>query len=127
MDVLAPGGNLFIVSQCSEGMGSPDYVAAQRKLIAVGPEKFLEELWPKGNAAVDEWQTEMQLKPMRIGTIHLYTQGLGKQDLALTGIETFTDLDLFHQAIRQSVDRSPDSAVAVIPEGPYVVPLLQKG
>ncbi len=127
MDVLDPGGDLFIVSECSEGMGSPDYVEAQRKLIAVGPEKFLEELWPKGNAAVDEWQTEMQLKPMRVGTIRLYTRGLEQQDLALTGVETFTDLDLFHQAIHQSVHRSADSAVAVIPEGPYVVPILQKG
>jgi lactate racemase len=127
MDVLEPGGDLFIVSECSEGMGSPDYVEAQRKLVAVGPAQFLEDLWPKGNAAVDEWQTEMQLKPMRTGTIRFYTQALGKQDLELTGVESFTDLDRFHQAIGRSVERSADSAVAVIPEGPYVVPIFQKG
>jgi nickel-dependent lactate racemase len=126
MDVLEPGGDLFIVSECSEGMGSPGYVEAQKKLIAVGPEKFLEELWPKNNAAADEWETEMQLKPMRKGTIRLYTQGLGRQDLALTGVESFTDLDQFHQAIHKSVRRSDDSAVAVIPEGPYVVPIFQR-
>jgi len=125
MDVLEPGGDLFIVSECSEGMGSPDYVEAQKKLVAVGPAQFLEELRPKGNAAVDEWETEMQLKPMRIGTIRFYTHSLAGQDLGLTGIETFTDLDRFHQAIRQSVERSADKAVAVIPEGPYVVPLFQ--
>ncbi len=127
MDVLEPGGDLFIVSECSEGLGSPDYVVAQRKLVAIGPDKFLEELWPKGNAAVDEWQTEMQLKPMRMGTIRCYTQGLKEEDLHLTGVETLTDLDRFHQAIRQSVERSADRSVAVIPEGPYVVPLFQKG
>ena len=126
MDVLEPGGDLFIVSECSEGMGSPDYVEAQRRLVAVGTDKFLEELWPKGNAAVDEWQTEMQLKAMRIGTIRLYTQGLKGQDLDLTGVETFTDLERFQHAIRRSVEQSADSAVAVIPEGPYVVPLFQK-
>jgi len=122
MDVLEPGGDLFIVSECAEGMGSPDYVEAQKKLVAFGPDKFLEELWPKGNAAVDEWQTEMQLKPMRIGAIRLYTQCLCEADLQLTGVESFTDLDRFHEAIRQSVERSGDSSVAVIPEGPYVVP-----
>jgi lactate racemase len=127
MDVLEPGGDLFIVSECSEGMGSPDYVEAQRKLVAVGPARFLEDLWPKGNAAVDEWQTEMQLKPMRIGTIRLYTQALGKQDLELTGVESFTDLDRFYQAIHLSAERSVDSGLAVIPEGPYVVPIFQKG
>lgn len=127
MDVLEPGGDLFIVSECSEGMGSPDYVEAQKRLVEVGIHKFLEELWPKGNAAVDEWQTEMQLKPMRIGTIRLYTQGIARQDLGLTGVETFTDLDRFSQALRRSVEQSEDSAVAVIPEGPYVVPLFQEG
>jgi nickel-dependent lactate racemase len=127
MDVLEPGGDLFIVSECSEGMGSPDYVEAQRKLVGLGPARFLGELWPKGHAAIDEWQTEMQLKPMRIGTIRFYTRALGEQDLGLTGIETFTDLDRFHQAIHQSVKRSVDSAVAVVPEGPYVVPLFRKG
>ncbi len=125
MDVLDPGGDLFIVSECSEGMGSPDYVEAQKRLVAIGPEKFIEGLRPKNRAAVDEWQTEMQLKPMRIGTIHLYTQGLGEQDLGLTGVETFTDLDRFHKAIRRSVEQSEGTSVAVIPEGPYVVPFFQ--
>jgi nickel-dependent lactate racemase len=122
MDVLEPGGDLFIVSECSEGMGSSDYVEAQKKLVALGLDKFLEELWPKTRAAIDEWQTEMQLKPMRIGTIRLYTQSLGKSDLDLTGVENYVDLDRFHEAIRSSVERSGDAAVAVIPEGPYVVP-----
>ena len=27
-------------------------------------------------ADIDEWQTEMQLKPMRIGSIQLYSDGL---------------------------------------------------
>lgn len=123
MDVLEPGGDLFIVSECSEGIGSRDYALAQERLVSVGTRQFLEELWPKGNAGVDEWQTEMQLKPMRIGTVRLYTQGLVQRDLALTGVETFTDLGVFTEAIRRSVERSEDRAVAVIPEGPYVVPL----
>jgi lactate racemase len=123
MDVLEPGGDLFIVSECSEGMGSAEYVAAQKRLVALGLDKFLEGLWPKANAAVDEWQTEMQLKPMRRGTIRLYTQSLGKTDLDLTGVENYVDLDCFHDAIRESVERFGDAAVAVIPEGPYVVPV----
>jgi len=101
-------------------------VEAQRRLVAVGPTKFLEELRPKGNAAIDEWQTEMQLKPMRIGTIRIFTQALKEQDRELTGVETFTDLDRFRQAIRKSVERSADSAVAIIPEGPYVIPLFHE-
>ncbi len=122
MDILEPGGELFIVSECSEGMGSKDYVEAQKRLLALGQDKFLDELAPKQHAAVDEWQTEMQLKPMRIGKINCYAQCLCGEDLQLTGVESFSDLNLFHQAIQQSVERSGDLSVAVIPEGPYVVP-----
>ena len=122
MDILEPGGDLFIVSECSEGMGSQDYVEAQKRLLALGPDKFLDELRPKQHAAVDEWQTEMQLKPMRIGAIRCYTQCLCAEDVQLTGVESFSELDRFQEAIRQSVERSGDLSVAVIPEGPYVVP-----
>ena len=126
MDILEPGGDLFIVSECSEGMGSRDYVEAQKRLLALGPDKFLDELRPKQHAAVDEWQTEMQLKPMRIGAIRCYTQCLCAEDVQLTGVESFSELDRFQEAIRQSVERSGDTSVAVIPEGPYVVPCSSK-
>ena len=69
MDILAPGGTLIMASQCSEGFGSEEFRAAQRRLMELGPEKFLATLPPKSLADVDEWQTEMQLKPMRIGRI----------------------------------------------------------
>ncbi|MDP2640028.1 MAG: nickel-dependent lactate racemase [Betaproteobacteria bacterium] len=36
IDILAPGGDLLIVSECAEGMGSPEYVEAQRRLLGRG-------------------------------------------------------------------------------------------
>ncbi len=79
----------------------------------------------QGTRAVDEWETEMQLKPMRIGAIRFYTECLCEEDLQFTGVENFADLDRFQEAIRQSVELSGDSSVAVIPEGPYVVPFCR--
>ena len=38
-------------------------------------------------AEIDEWQTEMQLKPMRKGRIQLYTTGLDPALRAITGVE----------------------------------------
>ena len=70
-------------------------------------------------AEIDEWQSEMQLKPMRQGTVELYTTGLGGDDLSLTGVSTIDDVA---EAIQRSIARSGDPTVAVIPEGPYVVP-----
>jgi len=122
MDLLLPGGNLFIVSECSEGLGSPEFVEAQRRLITLGNEKFLEEILAKKHASIDEWDTEMLLKPMRIGNIHLYTEGLSESELKLTGVNIVKSLD---EAIRKSVEDANDKNVAVIPEGPYVIPFYK--
>ena len=73
-------------------------------------------------ADIDEWQTEMQLKPMRLGRVQLYTTGLSSEERRITGVEPVDSVD---EAIRQSVARSGDPEVAIIPEGPYVVPLCQ--
>ena len=55
-------------------------------------EGFLRDL-PKALADIDEWQTEMQLKPMRVGRVQLYTDGLPHEDRSLTGVEVVSDLD----------------------------------
>ena len=57
------------------------------KLVELGPDAFLATLRGKQLADVDEWQTEMQLKPMRAGRVQLYTTGLQPSDLADTGVE----------------------------------------
>lgn len=120
LNILAPGGSLFIASECSEGMGSPEFVASQKRLMAGTPGRFLNALLAKPAAAIDEWQTEMQIKAMKIGKVHLYTTGLAPADLALTGVEPIASLP---EAIRCHVDKCADRCVAVIPEGPYVIPL----
>lgn len=117
--ILEPGGTIIIASACSEGMGSPEFRDAQARLVELGPDAFLETLTRKALADVDEWQTEMQLKPMRLGKIEMFTTGLLPEERRLTGVEIVPSLE---EAVAQSVARAGDPAVAVIPEGPYVVP-----
>jgi nickel-dependent lactate racemase len=121
-DILAPGGTLIIASECSEGFGSAEFKEAQRRLVELGPDRFLATLTAKNLAEIDEWQTEMQLKPMRKGRIQLYTTGLDPELRALTGVETIASVA---EAVRASIARSGDRGVAVIPEGPYVVPVAE--
>jgi nickel-dependent lactate racemase len=122
MEIMASGADLIIASACSEGMGSSEFVEAQRRLVEHGPERFLEEIGAKRFADIDEWQTEMQLKPMRTGSIQLYSDGLAEPDRALTGVEMIPSVEA---AVEASVARSGDPRVAVIPEGPYVVPVYR--
>jgi nickel-dependent lactate racemase len=122
IEIMAPGADLIIASACSEGMGSREFRDAQRRLVARGPERFLEEISNKRFADIDEWQTEMQLKPMRIGSIQLYSDGLSEPERELTGVEMIGSVAA---AVEASVARSGDRRVAVIPEGPYVVPVYR--
>ena len=119
IDVLAPGGDLLIVSECAEGLGSIEYVQSQQRLLGLGPDGFMADISAKRFADIDEWQTQMQLKPMRAGTVHLYSEGLDAEAVRLTGV---LKMDSVPDAIRASVRRSGDMHIAVIPEGPYVVP-----
>jgi nickel-dependent lactate racemase len=121
LDVLAPGGTLIIASECSEGLGSQEFRAAQERLVALGPDAFLATLSGKDLADVDEWQTEMQLKPMRQGRVQLYSTGLAREDRPLTAVDVVDDLTA---AVRASMDRTGDRGVAVIPDGPYVIPVV---
>ena len=119
-----PGGALIVASECSEGFGSKEFRAAQRRLIELGPDESQATLTAKSMADVDEWQTEMQLKPMRVGRISLYTSGLSAEERAVTGVEMIDDLD---EAIARGIAQAEDPCVAVIPEGPYVVPYYAPG
>jgi nickel-dependent lactate racemase len=119
LDILEPGGTLIIASHCAEGIGSPEFRASQARLLASTPEAFLESLLAKDQADIDEWQSEMQLKSQRVGDVALYSEGLSDDDHALTGVRRVTNLGA---SVAESVHRQGDVDVAVVPEGPYVVP-----
>jgi len=90
--------------------------------VDLGPDGFAASIAGKAHADIDEWQTQMQLKPMAIGTLQLYSTGLNPAQHALTGIARIESVP---SAVLESVAASGDSAVAVIPEGPYIVPFCR--
>jgi nickel-dependent lactate racemase len=119
LDILAPGGTLIVASECSEGLGSHEFHQAQSRLTEMGPDAFLKSIFDKPLADIDEWQTQMQLKPLRLGRVQLYSSGLSADERRITGVEMIDSVDL---AIEQSLARSGERELALIPEGPYVIP-----
>ena len=121
MNILETGGDLIIASECSEGFGSKEFSDSQRRLVDLGGDMFLRQLFEKSHADIDEWQSQMQLKPMSVGQIHLYSPLLSEEQWAITGVNQIASVE---QAIRESVQRQGESDIAVIPEGPYVEPFV---
>jgi len=123
IEILKPGGDIFIVSEISEGLGSAEYRSAQKRLKELGAEGFLKSIENKDQAEIDEWETEELLKATRKGTVRLFTQGLKSDEKRLTGVEVISDLDTLNQAIMKSGNK--EKRVAVIPEGPYIIPFVR--
>jgi nickel-dependent lactate racemase len=122
LDILEPGGTVVIASECSEGMGSPEFVEAQRVLCRVGPERFMAEIVARNHARIDEWQTQMLVKALRVGRVRLYTTGLKPSDMADTYVEPIPSVE---PAALESARAHGDNRVAVVPEGPYVIPVYR--
>jgi nickel-dependent lactate racemase len=122
MDILEPGGTIIIASECSEGMGSREFVEAQQFLCRTGPERFMSVLEKREKALVDEWETEMLLKPLRFGNIQLYS-ALGPSALKDVYVQSISSISA---AVAESARRHGDNVIAAVPEGPYVIPLHRK-
>ena len=119
LGALEDGGDLIVASECSEGLGSAEYQNAQRRLVAAGPDAFLAGISGKPHADIDEWQTQMQTRSLARGRISLFAGGLSSSDRALTGVGSVASVE---RAVAESMERHRDPRIAVIPEGPYVIP-----
>ncbi len=119
LGALEDGGDLIVASECSEGLGSAEYRDAQRRLVEAGPDAFLAGIRGKAHADIDEWQTQMQTRSLARGRVSLFTGGLAPSERALTGVGSIASVE---DAIAESVERHRDPRIAVIPEGPYVIP-----
>ena len=63
----------------------------------------------------------MQLKVTSRAHVKLFSEGLVAEDRELTCVEM---VDSLQSAIDETITNNKPSRVAVIPEGPYVVPRL---
>ncbi|MCB1972443.1 MAG: hypothetical protein KDG54_18755, partial [Geminicoccaceae bacterium] len=64
------------------------------------------------------------LKAMRAGRVTLVSDGLDERAQAMTGVDHASDISA---ALAASLKRHGVTEIAVIPEGPYVVPVADRG
>ncbi len=119
LDILADDATLILASECAEGLGSDSFRVSQRRLRQEGEHAFLARIRQKSLASIDEWETEMQLKATRRARVQLFSEGLRGEDRVLTGVDM---IDSLQEAVDECIYRASSPKVAIIPEGPYVVP-----
>lgn len=119
LEILEKNGSLVFAAQCKEGLGSDEFRSSQRSLLKEGPKAFLRRMNAKSAADVDEWETHMQVKAQSDFHISLFTDELSEEDRQLTGLDLPESMEV---GLKTALSRSQTRSVAVIPEGPYVVP-----
>jgi hypothetical protein len=121
LSILRKGGDLIIFSECKEGMGSGDFLRSQARLLKDGKQKFITDILKKKYADVDEWQTEKEIEALNKANIYLYSKGISKKEEKLAAIKLTNDPI---STIEESIKKHNNNNIAIIPEGPYVVPAL---
>lgn len=112
--VVKPGGAMLLLSECAEGIGSPEFA---RMLAAFqGYERFLDSL-REAPVEIDQWQLE---KLAMAGLKHriLYcTPGVSRPQLGAMAVSAFAQPQ---EALAAFFGGLPAGArVALIPDGPY--------
>jgi nickel-dependent lactate racemase len=112
--VVKPGGRILVVSQCAEGVGSPEFA---RRLAGLRDFKgFLDEI--KSSAVeVDQWQLEKLALVGEKFDLFFFTPGVTRSQLGFLGDWAYKTLE---EAVAAVLDGLPEGArVALVPEGPY--------
>jgi nickel-dependent lactate racemase len=120
--IMESGGRMVIASECAEGLGSSDFRQAQMYLKNLGHEGFLERIKHMPLADADAWQTQMLLRTLSLGSVSLFSDGLRGADRDLTCVSM---IDNIERALEEMLSNSGDKELAVIPEGPYVIPVYR--
>jgi nickel-dependent lactate racemase len=112
--VVKPGGRILVISQCTEGVGSPEFA---RRLAEMRDFKvFLDEI-RESPVEVDQWQLEKLALVGEKFELFFFTPGISKGSLGFLGDWAYSTLE---EAVAAVLDGLPAGArIALVPEGPY--------
>lgn len=120
LNVAKRGGTVIIASECGEGLGNDTFVDCLKKFAEIGDiNKYIEYIGQPENFTPDQWQVEKMLEALRKVEVILVS-GLSGEDKEKTRVKTAPTLD---EALKSCLERyGAHARIAVIPEGPYVIP-----
>jgi len=112
--IVKPGGKMLLLSECAEGIGSPEYA---RLLKAYrGHAEFLKEI-ENTPVEIDQWQLEKLALTGLKSELLFYTPGAARNELGSLGANAFADVNEAVAALFSGL--APGARVALLPEGPY--------
>ena len=119
LSIVKPGGTIILAASLTEGLGSPEF---QEMLVDYFKNGRYDKPSPHATCEMDEWQLVMLKKVLARCRVKVVTQGLSAEALRRCRVEPAETVE---RAIAESLaEYGPQATIAVIPKGPYVLPVL---
>jgi lactate racemase len=120
LPIVKQGGTIILAASLSEGLGSAEFQSLFRDNPTL--EGFMERILGRDYFVLDQWQLEELAKVRRKARVKLVSDGLPADVLAACFVEPAPSVE---SALADSLaEYGPSARVAVIPKGPYVLPVL---
>jgi nickel-dependent lactate racemase len=120
LSIVKEGGTIIMAASLSEGLGSPEFQSLFRENPSL--EVFIERILGRDYFVLDQWQLEELAKVRRKARVKIVSDGLPPEVLASCFVESAPSVE---SALAESLaEYGPTAQVAVIPKGPYVLPVL---
>jgi len=120
LPIVKQGGTIIMVASMSEGLGSPEFQSLFRENPSL--EVFMDRILGKDYFVMDQWQLEELAKVRRKARVKIVSDGLPADVLASCFVEPVASVEV---AVADSLaDYGPNAQIAVIPKGPYVLPVV---
>jgi nickel-dependent lactate racemase len=120
LPILKQGGTIILAASLTEGIGSPEFTSLFHENANL--DVFMERILGKDYFVMDQWQLEELAKVRRKVKVKVVSDGLPAETLAGLFVESAPSVEA---ALADSLaEYGDDASVAVIPKGPYVLPLV---
>ena len=120
LPIVKQGGTIIIAAGLKEGIGSPEFQSLFKENVDL--DQFMTRILGNDYFVMDQWQLEELAKVRRKVKVKFVTDGLHPDIVNSLFVESATSVE---SALTASIaEYGPDSTVAVIPKGPYVLPVL---
>ncbi|MCS7014799.1 MAG: nickel-dependent lactate racemase [Gemmatales bacterium] len=120
LPIVKPGGTIILAASLSEGVGSPEF----HRLILDNPDlrTFKRRILGRDYFVMDQWQLEELAKVLERCRVKVVSDGLPPEVLRQCYVEPAPSVEA---AVAESLrEYGPQAKLAVIPKGPYVLPVL---
>ncbi|MDF1513882.1 MAG: nickel-dependent lactate racemase [Anaerolineae bacterium] len=118
--IVKTGGDIIIAAECWDGLPSHgEYARLLHEASSV--DQLLETITTPGFRCHDRWEAQIQAQIQKKARVHVFADGLSADELQKALVIPCQSIEA---TLAKLLSNHPNAQVAILPEGPQVVPYL---